>query len=164
MFLLLLLLWLLTCVLLYLWLLLILSLVRPQLGNIHLCKVPFMCSSSFCNNCGFAQTVLALLVRVSNTLNVAEWMQHWIGSCCQMLLVTVLWYLGLYPVYSSCMLSPVIAQGLVLSQVHLSLDVVISFLLYSSWYILFHVQSALTEVRYHMGSHISAFAGKNMLK
>ena len=40
------------CVVLYLWLLLILSLVKPQLGNVNICKAPFICSSSLYNNWG----------------------------------------------------------------------------------------------------------------
>ena len=49
-----------------------LSLLRAQIGYLDLCKIPFMCSSSLCNNCWLAEMVFALFVRVLNRLNLAD--------------------------------------------------------------------------------------------
>ena len=38
--------------------------MTAQLGSVHLSRAPFMCSSFFCCNCGLAQTILALCLRV----------------------------------------------------------------------------------------------------
>ena len=58
----------------------IFSLFKAQLGNLNLCEVPFIYSSSLYSNWELAQTVLALYVRVLNTLYLVDnlwWLSQW---------------------------------------------------------------------------------------
>ena len=67
-------------VVLYLWLLLVLSQLRDHVGYLHLIRASLMYSSSLCSSSGLAQTVLALCVRVLNTLYLTDkvW---WLSQC-----------------------------------------------------------------------------------
>ena len=54
--------------------------LSDQKGYLHLCEVPFICSTSYCNSCRLAQTVPALCGRVLHTLYLAIWLWwlfHW---------------------------------------------------------------------------------------